>query len=125
MRRPHRALPTRRAYRRPDFTARWLRRRRFANANRSQYRPSGQCLGDEQLAAYRQLYRYAQRGAFNALRWSRRRDLLRHGQAGTRPADWTSAPTVDKPLFVGWGEASSSWRNISITLIDPCLRRRP
>ena len=48
---------------------------------------------------------------FDPLRRPGRGDLFRHGQAGARAADRPGAATLDKPFFVRWGEASSSWRN--------------
>ena len=47
VRRPHRDLSARHEHRRPDFSARWLCWRRFADADRHRRRSGRQCLGDE------------------------------------------------------------------------------
>src|ERR1700722_876583 len=94
MRRSHRELPTRLQDWRPDFTARRVRWWWLADAGRYQYRSRWRRLGDEQLAGRRHLLRPASRGAVYALRRPRRCSFLRHGQAGARAADRTSATTV-------------------------------
>ena len=80
--------------RRSDLAARWIRGRRPAVADRYRRRSGRQCLGDEQLAGHRQLYRYAQRGALDALWRPGRRSLLRNGQVGPRAADRPGPTTV-------------------------------
>ena len=68
--------------RRPDLAAGRLCRRRPAAADRYRHRPGRRRLGDEQLAGHRQLLPRRHRGAVDALRWTGRGHLLRHGQAG-------------------------------------------
>ncbi len=72
--------------RRPDLAARRLRRRRPAVADRHRHRAGRRRVGHEQLAGHRQLLPRRDRGAFHALRWTGRGNLLRHGQAGKNTA---------------------------------------
>jgi hypothetical protein len=65
-----------------------LRGRRSADADGPRYLAFGRRTGDEQLAGYRQLPQNRQRGALDALRRSRRRNLLRHGEARPCAANW-------------------------------------
>src|SRR5262249_27722822 len=87
-------LPARLQDRRPDLAARRLRGRRATDADRPRQLILGRRVGDEQLAGHRQLLRQRQGGALDALRRPRRRDLLRHGQAGACTADRAGPATV-------------------------------
>ena len=87
VRRAYRELPARVQDRRPDLAAGRLRRWRPAVADRHRRRPGRRRLGHEQLAGHRQLLPRRRRSTIYPLRRPGRGDLLRHGQAGARPAD--------------------------------------